>query len=101
MNLQDIVNGSTVLIDTNVLLYARNRRSPQCRQLLLRCEQGAVNGVVTLPTLAEFNHRCMVEGGQGDGLAGSNPARTLSERPELLRQSTAYAQSPLDLLHSA
>ena len=47
MNLRDIVNGSTVLIDTNVLLYARNHRSPQCRELLLRCEQGAVNEVST------------------------------------------------------
>ena len=45
MNLRDIVNGSTVLVDTNVLLYARNHRSPLCRELLLRCESGAVNGV--------------------------------------------------------
>jgi predicted nucleic acid-binding protein len=101
MNLQDIVNGSTVLIDTNVLLYARNRRSPQCRQLLLRCEQGAVNGVVTFPILAEFSHRCMVQEAQGYRLVGSNPARTLSERPELVRQLNAYAESVRDLLDSS
>ena len=74
MNLRDIVNGSTVLIDTNVLLYARNRRSPLCRELLLRCEQGAVNGVITLTTLAEFSHRCMIQEAQGNGLVGSNRA---------------------------
>jgi predicted nucleic acid-binding protein len=101
MNLQDIVNGSTVMIDTNVLLYARNRRSPLCRQLLLRCEQGAVSGVVTLTTLAEFSHRCMVQEAQGNGLVGSNPARALSERPELVRQLSAYAESLRDLLDSA
>ncbi len=101
MNLQDIVNGSTVLIDTNVLLYARNRRSPQCRQLLARCEQGAVNGVITLPTLAEFTHRCMIQEAQGHRLVGSNPARTLSERPELVRQLTACAESVRDLLDSS
>jgi predicted nucleic acid-binding protein len=101
MNLEDIVNGSTVLIDTNVLLYARNRRSPRCRQLLLRCEQSAVIGVVTLPTLAEFSHRCMVQEAQGNGLVGSNPARTLSERPELVRQLSAYAESVRDLLDSS
>ena len=28
MTLRDIVNGSTVLVDASVLLYARNRRSP-------------------------------------------------------------------------
>lgn len=101
MNLQDIVNGSTVFLDTNVLLYARNRRSPQCRQLLLRCEQGAVNGVVSLPTLAEFSHRCMVQEAQSNGLVGSNPARALSERPELVRQLSAYAESVRDLLDSS
>ena len=101
MNLQDIVNGSTVLIDTNVFLYARNHRSPQCRELLLRCEQGAVNGVFTLPTLAEFSHRCMIQEAQGNGLVGSNPARSLSERPELVRQLNAYAESVRDLLDCA
>src|ERR1022692_295836 len=101
MNLQDIVNGSTVLIDTNVLLYARNRRSPQCRQLLLRCEQGAVNGAVTLPTLAEFSQRCMVQEAQGYRLVGSNPAPPPSERPELVRQLNAYAESVRDLLDSS
>jgi predicted nucleic acid-binding protein len=101
MNLRDIVNGSTVLIDTNVLLYARNHRSPQCRELLLRCEQSAVTGVITLPTLAEFSHRCMVQEAQGYRLVGSNPARTLSERPELVRQLNAYAESVRDLLDSS
>lgn len=101
MNLQDIVNGSTVLIDTNVLLYARAHRSPQCRQFLVRCEQSAVNGVVTLPILAEFSHRCMIQEAQGNRLVGSNPARTLSERPELVRQLSAYADSVRDLLDSA
>src|SRR5437016_1767919 len=101
MNLQDIVSGATVLVDTNVLLYARNRRSPQCRELLLRCEQGAVNGVITLTSMAEFSHRCMVQEAQGHGLVGSNPARTLSERPELVRQLSAYAESVRDLLDSS
>lgn len=101
MNLRDIVNSTTVLIDTNVLLYARNHRSPQCRELLLRCEQGAVNGVLTLPTLAEFSHRCMIQEAQSNGLVGSNPARALSERPELVRQLKAYAESVRDLLDSA
>jgi predicted nucleic acid-binding protein len=101
MNLRDIVNSSTVLIDTNVLLYARNRRSPLCRELLLRCEQGAVNGVVTLTTLAEFSHRCMIQEAQSNGLVGSNPARALSERPELVRQLSAYAESVRDLLDCA
>ena len=101
MNLRDIVKGSTVLIDTNVRLYARNHSAPQCRELLLRCEQGAVNGVITLTTLAEFSHRCMIQEAQGNGLVGSNPARALSERPDRVRQLSAYADSVRDLLDSS
>lgn len=101
MNLEDIVSGSTVLIDTNVLLYARNYRSPRCRQLLLRCQQGAVAGVITLPTLAEFSHRCMVQEAQANRLVGSNPARALAERPELVRQLSAYAEDVRALLDGA
>jgi predicted nucleic acid-binding protein len=101
MNLEDIVGGSTVLIDTNVLLYARNNRSAQCRRLLQRCEQGAVTGVVTLPTMAEFSHRCMVQEAQANGLVGSNPARALSEHPDWVRQLRAYAEGVRNLLDSA
>src|ERR1017187_9237722 len=101
MNLRDIVNGSTVLVDASVLLYARNRRSPQCRELLLRCESGAVTGVVTLPTLADFSHRCLVQEAQGYHLVGANPARKLSDHPDLVRQLNAYAESVRDLLDSA
>ena len=101
MNPGEVANGVTILIDTNVLLYARDRRSGQCRSLLQRCEQGDVNGVITLPTVAEFCHRCMIEEAQSKGLVGSNPARALSERPELVRQLSAYAERIRELLDSA
>jgi len=98
MNLQEIANGSTVLIDTNVRLYARNRRSVQCRELLVRCEHEEVNGVITLTTAVEFSHRSMVQEAQGKRLVGANPARMLSDRPELVRRLSAYSDSVRDLL---
>jgi predicted nucleic acid-binding protein len=98
MTLRDIVNGTTVLIDASVLLYARNRRSPQCRELLSRCEQGAVNGVITLSTLEEFSHRCLVQEAVGNGLAAIDPVRTLAADPKLVCQLNACADSVRDLL---
>ncbi len=98
MTLRDIVHGTTVLIDASVLLYARNRRSPQCRELLTRCEQGAVNGVITLSTLEEFSHRCLVQEAVGNGLAAVNPVRKLAADPKLVCQLNAYADSVRDLL---
>lgn len=100
MNLEDILNESTIFIDTNVLIYAKGQRSPQCCQLLHRCEQGGLNGVITLVTLAELCHRRMVQEAQATALVGSNPARALSEKPALVRRLNGYAEEVRDLLDS-
>ncbi len=42
MNLTEITNGATIFIDANILIYAVERRSPQCRLLLERCDSEAV-----------------------------------------------------------
>ncbi len=101
MKLRELPDGSTILVDTNVLLYARNSRSSQCRELLVRCEHGVVTGVITLTIVAEFNHRCMIQEARAKGLAVSNPARALSERPELVRRLSVYSESVRDLLDCA
>jgi predicted nucleic acid-binding protein len=90
-----------VLIDTKLLLQARHRPSAQCRELLARCEQGALNDVITLPTRAEFSHRAMIQEAQSKGWCGSSPSGALSERPERVRQLSAYADSVRDLLDCA
>ena len=76
MNLNDITNGSTVFIDTNVLIYARRGHSVQCRQLLSRCNARAVNGVISGLVVVEFCHRRMMQEAQASGRAASNPAKS-------------------------
>lgn len=98
MNLEDIRNGSRVSIDANVILYALDHKSPSCRRFLARCESRAVEGVITTVTLAEIAHRRMIEEARANGLTGSNPARALGRRPELVRQLRVYAQDVRDLL---
>ena len=44
MTLDDIPSGSTILIDANVLIYARRGMSGQCRRLLERCAAHEVIG---------------------------------------------------------
>ena len=39
MNLSDIVTGSTVFVDTNILLYARTGQSRQCQDFVKRCKE--------------------------------------------------------------
>jgi predicted nucleic acid-binding protein len=98
MNLNDITNGSTVFIDTNVLIYARRGQSVQCRQLLSRCNARAVNGVISGLVVVEFCHRRMMQEAQASGRAASNPARALAQKPEIVRQFSVYADDVRALL---
>ncbi len=90
-----------MLVDTNVLIYGRTRRSVQCSRLLERLDDGAVSGVITSFILAEYCHRRMVQEAQSSGLAGSNPARQLSRRPERIRRLSRYAGEVRLLLASS
>src|SRR5437764_5998462 len=98
MSLNDITNGSTVFIDTNVLIYARTGRSVQCRRLLSRCSARAVNGVISGFVVAEFCHRRMMQEAQTSHHAASNPARALAQKPDIVRQLSIYADDVRALL---
>ncbi len=98
MNLTDIRSGSRVFVDTNILLYARRGNSPQCRAFLNRCQGKAVSGVISPFVVAEFCHRRMMQEVQASGFAASNPAKTLSEKPELVRNLSVYAEDTRALL---
>jgi predicted nucleic acid-binding protein len=98
MNLNDITNGSTVFIDTNVFIYARRGQSVQCRQLLSRCSARAVNGVISGLVIVEFCHRRMMQEAQASGRAASNPAKALAQKPDIVRQLSVYADDVRALL---
>ena len=46
MNLDAVPRDAALLIDANVLIYAVQHVSSQCRRLLLRCESGEVSGAM-------------------------------------------------------
>jgi len=98
MNLEDIRDGATVLVDANILLYARRGSSTRCREFLVRCDRKAVSGVITTVILAEFCHRQMVIEAQATGVAASSPVRTLGRNPAKVRQLGSYAADVRNLL---
>ncbi len=98
MKLGDLRNGASVLVDTNILLYARRGESPQCRSLLARCDSWALSGVITTVILGEFSHRQMMVECQMLGLAGSNPAKAIGRNPKVVRQLSSYADDVRNLL---
>ncbi len=101
MSLRDILDGALIFVDANIFVYAVERRSPQCRQLLDRIDGEAVRAFSSAIVLAEVCHRRMVNEAREAGLiSGANPARLLGERPDGVQRLSIYAQNTRDLLDS-
>src|SRR2546426_6460359 len=101
MNLEDIHNDDVVFVDANILIYAAQAQSRQCRQLLRRIDGKAVRGVCTTVVVAELCHRSMLNEARSKSLiTGSNPARALSQRREIVIQLSEYPEIVRDVLNS-
>jgi predicted nucleic acid-binding protein len=89
--LSSIRPGAWVAIDTNILVYANQHRSPDCIGLLKRCASGELQGVVPVPMVAELVHALMlIEARENNWVERANAARALAERPDLVRRLTRY-----------
>jgi len=92
MKLPEIQKGELIVIDTNILIYANQKKSRQCAQLLRRCGTGEVRGVVPLPMVTELVHALMlIEARDNNWIKRSNPAQVFSEHPELVQRLGRYA----------
>jgi len=99
MNPDHIPNEEHVIIDANVILYAVQQVSQQCKRLLLRCAGEEIKGILPAHILAEVMHQFMIaEARDNCWIKGSNPARQLSESPELVQKLTRYENMMRDLL---
>ncbi len=100
MSLARISGGRTVLIDTNILLYHAQGASAEASAFLERCCSGEITGLLTSVVLAEFGHRRMILEAAAAGLVTSNPARSLAQKPHLIRTLSAQAEAVRNLLDS-
>jgi predicted nucleic acid-binding protein len=92
--LPSIPAGSWVAVDTNILIYVNQGRSPQCAGFLKRCAGNELLGVVPAPMLAELVHALMlIEARENNWIERANPARSLAERPDLVRRLSRYEAS--------
>ncbi len=89
--LSSIRGGAWVAIDTNILVYANQRRSFECIGFLERCGSGEIQGVVPVPMVAELVHALMlIEARENNWIERADPARSLGERPDLVRRLSRY-----------
>ncbi|MBM3298099.1 MAG: type II toxin-antitoxin system VapC family toxin [Candidatus Aminicenantes bacterium] len=92
--LPSIPAGSWVAVDTNILIYVNQGRSPQCVGFLGRCAGSELQGVVPASMLAELVHALMlIEARENHWIERGNPARSLAERPDLVRRLSRYEAS--------
>jgi predicted nucleic acid-binding protein len=98
MTLAILPPGSQILIDANILIYGRGGLSSQCEDFLNRCGRGEFIGVISTITVAEFCHRQMLFEAQATMTLGSNPARRLAARPEVVKQLRNYSMEVQELL---
>jgi predicted nucleic acid-binding protein len=101
MNLSEVLRGASIFLDANIFIYAVERRSPQCRQLLERCDGEGVRAFSSAVVLAEVCHRRMINEAKEAGLvSGANPARLLGRSSGGVQGLSIYAQNTRDLLDS-
>jgi predicted nucleic acid-binding protein len=100
MTLADLPLGSVVLIDANILIFSRRRASAECETFLSRCMNREFTAVLSTIVVAEFCHRQMIYDAQQTGTVGSNPAKRLAERPEVVKQLGRYSSEVEQLLAS-
>jgi predicted nucleic acid-binding protein len=99
MNLDQIVEGDAVIIDANIVLYAIQEASGQCKRLLTRCATEEVRGILPVHVLAEVMHRLMLAEAQDyQWIKGQNPARRLAALPERVKSLSRYESLVRDLL---
>ncbi len=88
-----------VVIDANIILYAVQQASQQCKRLLLRYADDDVRGLLPTHILAEVVHRLMIAEARDNGwVKGPNPARQLAAKPDLVKRLFRYEELVQDIL---
>ncbi len=98
MNLELLERGTPVVIDANIIIYAIQKESEQCRKFLRRCADDELTGILPAHILAEIMHILMIaEARDNKWITSSNPAKQLAEKPERIRQLSRYENLIKDL----
>ena len=91
MKLEDLPDGSRILVDANILIYHFSGISLECRAFLQRCESRQVTAFTGVHIVLEVTHRLMIlEALQKGLITGGQPARKLQEQPEIIKVLQEY-----------
>jgi predicted nucleic acid-binding protein len=88
--LETVPDGTSILIDANIFIYALSKRSEQCKRFLTRCSREQVFGITLHEVVHEANHEFMCAEAIAKGLTARSPAKYLSEHPDKVKTLTEY-----------
>jgi len=89
-SLSSVPTGSRVVVDANIFVYAANGTSNECADFLERCAQEELRGLTTFETLAEVNHRLMLEDAVVSGIIQRGNAASLRRMRQSIPDLKAY-----------
>ena len=91
MRFSQLINGDSIFIDANIFIYSFGGQSLECKEILLRCAQGDLNGYTSTSILLEILHRLMIaEAIQRGYITDKNPVRKLKENCEIIKKLSTY-----------
>jgi len=94
MKLEEVPNGGQIFVDANIFIYHFSRLSAECRSFLARCESRQIEAFTGVHVVLDVAHRLMMLEALHKGLiTGSQPARKLKERPEIVKSLSEYNRS--------
>jgi predicted nucleic acid-binding protein len=88
--LPNLPDGSFVLIDANIFIYALTAQSAECRRLIERCLREEVTGIALFETVNEVTHRFMIAEALSKGLITAGGAKALRSRFQKIPTLTDY-----------
>lgn len=100
LDLAAVPAGADLLFDANILVYALAGLSPQCVDLLRRCDTEEVFGFTTVEIVNEVCHRLMVAEALAKGLIARPAAGALKGRKPVIRSLSDYWTQTQRLLDS-
>jgi predicted nucleic acid-binding protein len=88
--IENLPQGTDVLIDANIFIYALGHASPLCVAFLERCAREEVLGVTTVEVVNEVTHRLMLVEALKKNHITKEQASQLKEKPNAIKGLADY-----------
>jgi predicted nucleic acid-binding protein len=88
--LDTVPDGSNVLIDANIFIFALSNRSDQCKNFLTRCSREQIYGITLHEVVHDATHIFMCAEAVAKGMPAKKTPKYLSEHPDQVKALTDY-----------